>query len=42
MKRKSRGTKDEEKNLSSPYRGNFNNRPYDWNCFRGGHRSERR
>ena len=34
-------TKDEEKNLSSPYRGNFNNRPYDRNCFCGGHRSER-
>lgn len=41
MKRKSRGTKDEEKNLSSPYRGNFNNMPYDRNCFCGGHRSER-
>ena len=27
--------------VSSPYRGNFNNRPYDRNCFCGGHRSER-
>lgn len=33
--------KMKKKNLSSPYRGNFNNRPYDRNCFCGGHRSER-
>ena len=38
---KGEGQKGEEKNLSSSYSRNPDNRPYDRKCFCGRHRGER-